>query len=408
MLLRINRKVKKRRERSGIAERSTGKISLANTDDCVTLKVAEETVKIECTNKDMEQKLTSWGKKDSASAEFDSGNDQSELWKTDEQISDIYSEGVGSTLKNICDESIVSTNLIEKSDKIDSSYKDCKKLRTVSAQSDHRKEIIDLVVEDLSVEQNTPGTRVALSHQSNKFDSASDDLRNKKEFWKDDSDRNKSNRDGLRKSTSEVALQRERLSSAAIGCQKDKLEETSSVVTFSPDKSKYYCKKISDAPLRKNFDDIPLPILLLTYKNHALDEFLLKMVEAFGMEDVLRIGRRSKEPKLDECNLHKLFRNNTFLANGESINYLSEDLRYVKREIEKLQKQVDEIMDLLQSSTQITVISLLWLLDDRQIMNLLHKSKLNKAEQSWLLFVFDSLYDEENYVGEFLLYLYQE
>ena len=62
-------------------------------------KIIEETVKIECTNKEMEPKQTSSEKKDSENAEFDSGNDQSKLWKTDEQISGIYSEGLDQHLK---------------------------------------------------------------------------------------------------------------------------------------------------------------------------------------------------------------------------------------------------------------------------------------------------------------------
>lgn len=194
-----------------------------------------------------------------------------------------------------------------------------------------------------------------------------------------------------------------------ISCQKDKLEEKNSVVIFSSDKNKYSCDESIGAQLRKKFGDIPLPILLLTYKNHALDEFLLRMVELLGMDNVLRIGGRSKEPKLDECNLE--FRKNTFSANAEKKTYFLKDLfdvkRDVKREINELQDQVDKIMDLQQSSI-FNVISLLRLLDDRQVKNLLQKSNVKKAEQRWLQFVFNRLYDEGNYVGDFLLYLYQE
>ena len=184
-----------------------------------------------------------------------------------------------------------------------------------------------------------------------------------------------------------------------IGCQKDKLEEKNSLVIFSSDKNKYFCDESIGVQLRKKFGDIPLPILLLTYKNHALDEFLLRMVELLGMDNVLRIGGRSKEPKLDECNLE--FRKNTFSANAEKKTYFHKDLfdvkRDVKREISELQDQVDKIMDLLQSSI-FNVISLLRLLDDRQVKNLLQKSNVNKAEQRWLQFVFNRLYDEGNYV----------
>ena len=86
---------------------------MANSDYYVTQKIIEKTVKIEGINKDMEQKQTSWKKEGSANAEFDSENDQSKLWKTYEQITDICSERVESTPKYLCDESIVSTNSVE-------------------------------------------------------------------------------------------------------------------------------------------------------------------------------------------------------------------------------------------------------------------------------------------------------
>ena len=412
MLLQINKKVisKKftsRGGRLGITERSPEKNSLANSDYYVTQKIIEKTVKIEGINKDMEQKQTSWKKEGSANAEFDSENDQSKLWKTYEQITDICSERVESTPKYLCDESIVSTNSVEEKDKITSSYKDCEKLGTVYVHSDHRKEIIDIVDEDLVVELNTPATKVSGSCQSNEFDFASEDLKNKKECCEDDRDKNKSNRDAQRKSTGVVDVQPEVLTCVAIGCQKDKFEEASSMVTVSADKNKYSCNESSDEQLRNNFDDIPLPILLLTYKNHALDEFLLKMVESFGMDNVLRIGGRSKESKLDECNLNNRFKN-AFLANGENADYIPKYFFQVKREVDKLQKQVDEIMDSLQSSTQISYITLLRLLDDGQIMTLLQKSRLNKSEQRWLQLILDRLCNEGNYVGDFLLYLYEK
>ena len=276
MLLQINKKVisKKfttRRERLGITEQSPEKSSLANSDYCVTQKIIGKTVKIEGTNKDMQLKQTSWKIEGSANAEFDSENDQSKLWKTYEQITDIYSERVESTPKYLCDESIVSTNLVAEKDKISSSYKDRKKLGTVTVHSGQRKKIIDIVDEDLVVELHTPAAKVSGSCQSDEFGFASEDLKNKKECCKDDSDKNKSNRDAHRKSTGVVDVEPEGFKCVDIGCQKDKFEEASSVVTVSADKNKNFCNERTDEHLRNNFDDIPLPILLLTYKNHALD-----------------------------------------------------------------------------------------------------------------------------------------
>ena len=47
------------------------------------------------------------------------------------------------------------------------------------------------------------------------------------------------------------------------------------------------------------------PILVLTYKNHALDEFLKQMVRICP-EGVVRVGGRSNEPELAHCNLNSL------------------------------------------------------------------------------------------------------
>ena len=44
------------------------------------------------------------------------------------------------------------------------------------------------------------------------------------------------------------------------------------------------------------------PVLVLTYKNHALDEFLKDALKLYPGE-VARIGGRSKEPELESCNL---------------------------------------------------------------------------------------------------------
>ena len=45
------------------------------------------------------------------------------------------------------------------------------------------------------------------------------------------------------------------------------------------------------------------PILVLTYKNHALDEFLLQVGASIGLGNVCRVGGRSDEPKLEPVSL---------------------------------------------------------------------------------------------------------
>ncbi|EDO29256.1 predicted protein, partial [Nematostella vectensis] len=54
------------------------------------------------------------------------------------------------------------------------------------------------------------------------------------------------------------------------------------------------------------------PVLLLTYKNHALDEFLKAMFQFCEKENIVRIGGRSKEPQLEECNLQTILKNERY------------------------------------------------------------------------------------------------
>ena len=53
------------------------------------------------------------------------------------------------------------------------------------------------------------------------------------------------------------------------------------------------------------FSDISKPILVLTYKNHALDEFLKHILEYFP-HTVARVGGRCHDPQLQHCTLSEL------------------------------------------------------------------------------------------------------
>ena len=48
------------------------------------------------------------------------------------------------------------------------------------------------------------------------------------------------------------------------------------------------------------------PVLVMTYKNHALDEFLKGSLSFLRQTEIARIGGRSKEEVLDNCNLKEL------------------------------------------------------------------------------------------------------
>ena len=554
MLLQINRKVSSknfttRREQLSIFKQSTEESGLVHSGSCKTQKLKSESEKIEYPNKDVEQMQTSCLNKDSANGNIDLENGKSQLWKSDEQIGDIFMKNIESTNKIIHNESILSTNLVKEKDKTDSSYRDWEKVGTVSAHSSLRKEIIDNAFVNLATELDTSTTKntemkenslpdvysvnnkmdyhvedkhdrglikigkirteaferslsnnqnkqiaytpeiligettnskigicednlnhvkentVGVSMQQemqdklriireNKLSKAFcwesnkknyitfENLSSKTENSENDSSENKNTGDDLAKENSSAPFTNNASSSftrnssrsfivdplrpaanfirsnepttvtcGSLSSLKQKLsctsvEDANSGVTFFADENVHSCSESSNAQLRKKFDEIPLPILLLTYKNHALDEFLLKMVQLFGMGSVIRIGGRSKEPKLDECNLSNQFRN--ILANRTNINDLLQDLFCIKGEIDELQEKIDKNMGLLQSATQINKFSLLWLLDDKQIITLLQKSNLNKDEQLWLQFILDRLYKEGNSVRKFLLYLYEK
>ena len=54
---------------------------------------------------------------------------------------------------------------------------------------------------------------------------------------------------------------------------------------------------------------IQLPILVLTYKNHVLDEFLKELHRWYpSAGEIVRIGGRSEEPELEACNINMLKR----------------------------------------------------------------------------------------------------
>ena len=140
---------------------------------------------------------------------------------------------------------------------------------------------------------------------------------------------------------------------------------------------------------------ISTPVLLLTYKNHALDEFLLKMVELLGSEEVVRIGGRSKEPRLDECNLSKLRLPDPKERYGE--------IAEIKSVIEDLKEELKECMNNLHSATIIDRVSLVKLLNEKQVEHLLKDENWNKKKKDWLQGVFEMISTEGKSFRDLLL-----
>jgi hypothetical protein len=96
----------------------------------------------------------------------------------------------------------------------------------------------------------------------------------------------------------------------------------------------------------------PLPILVLTYKNHALDEFLKGLLGFLSVSDMVRVGGRSQEERLDSCNIRNLERQNKDYEMLDQINSLKDELRTKNEEVK--QKMVE-----LQAGSQLSMQDLL-------------------------------------------------
>ena len=167
--------------------------------------------------------------------------------------------------------------------------------------------------------------------------------------------------------------------------------------TDKPSAKKVWIKRETlEAEKMENFlSSIPTPVLLLTYKNHALDEFLLKMVDLLGNEEVVRIGGRSKEPRLDECNLSKLRFPN---PKGRYV-----EIAEIRSDIEDLKEELKKCMNNMHSATIIDKVSLVKLLNEKQIEHLLKDEKWNKKNKDQLRGIFEIIDTEGKSVKDVLL-----
>ena len=96
-----------------------------------------------------------------------------------------------------------------------------------------------------------------------------------------------------------------------------------------------------------------LPILLLTYKNHALDEFLKDALNFLSPKDIARIGGRSKEEKLDACNLKELKKNE------QKSKVSQRELYETYEEKDELTKEVSLLLQKMSKSSVLTFLDIL-------------------------------------------------
>ncbi|XP_068721845.1 NFX1-type zinc finger-containing protein 1-like [Montipora capricornis] len=82
-----------------------------------------------------------------------------------------------------------------------------------------------------------------------------------------------------------------------------------SIIQGPPGTGKTYVgAKIVRCLLENRFEWDPMqtsPMLMVCYTNHALDQFLEKVLEFLDHRSIIRVGGRSKSKKLEDCNLKK-------------------------------------------------------------------------------------------------------
>ncbi len=106
------------------------------------------------------------------------------------------------------------------------------------------------------------------------------------------------------------------------------------------------------------------PILVLTYKNHALDEFLKHMIPICGLNNIIRVGGRSQDVELKTRNLNQVFKTRVRGMLGSQIGEK-------RREIEAMASKVKELAGKLNSMNQFHYRDIIRSLSQKQVYNFL-------------------------------------
>jgi hypothetical protein len=115
------------------------------------------------------------------------------------------------------------------------------------------------------------------------------------------------------------------------------------------------------------------PILVLTYKNHALDEFLKGLLAFLRLDEIVRIGGRSRETELESCNIKLIDRKQMDHSLLEQINGLKDEIRGRNDE-------VTQHMCALQAASTLTVEDLLEACTEDQLRDLLLSAPYGKGK----------------------------
>ncbi|XP_068724766.1 uncharacterized protein [Montipora capricornis] len=110
------------------------------------------------------------------------------------------------------------------------------------------------------------------------------------------------------------------------------------------------------------------PMLMVCYTNHALDQFLEKLLEFLPKREIIRVGTRSKSVQLEDCNLKKF-------------TDRSNRLKYKFREVHnRMKEHVNEITKWKKSLAKASMQPPLLEFDDlEEMMNFAHADQLSNA-----------------------------
>ena len=122
-----------------------------------------------------------------------------------------------------------------------------------------------------------------------------------------------------------------------------------------------------------------LPILLLTYKNHALDEFLKDSLTFLPPNEIARVGGRSKEEKLDACNLKELKKT------CPKSKAIQSELSAVWEEKDEVSKDVTDVLQDLKLSSVLTYLDILESLEEDQLVMWLEKTPYSKKQAAGMV-----------------------
>ena len=92
------------------------------------------------------------------------------------------------------------------------------------------------------------------------------------------------------------------------------------------------------------------PMLMVCYTNHALDQFLEKVLEFVPKDKIIRVGGRSKSKDLEECNLKKFTYQHRLYDKRDELRYKmrenEDEMKDLKEKLAKADRQLLEFDDL--------------------------------------------------------------